>query len=92
MYFQSVKSLLGDLTLFADDSAIIVLEFGKGPTGDSSPLLKEAVCVGNVNSHMAADLLEEYGIDGTGHLFNLRQPLIKSQEAHTAALPTIILE
>ena len=42
MYFQSVKSPLGDLMLFADDSAIIVLEFGNGPTGDSSPLLKEA--------------------------------------------------
>lgn len=41
MYFHSFKSPLGDLTLFADDDAIVVLEFGKGPTGDSSPLLKE---------------------------------------------------
>ncbi|MBL6932252.1 MAG: methylated-DNA--[protein]-cysteine S-methyltransferase [Rhodospirillales bacterium] len=42
MYFQSFKSPFGDLTLFAEDEAIVVLEFGKGPDGDSSPLLKEA--------------------------------------------------
>ena len=42
MYYQSIKSPVGDLTLFADENAVVVLEFGQGPKGDSSPLLKEA--------------------------------------------------
>jgi len=42
MYFQSIKSPLGPLTLFADEAAVTVLEFGRGPDGKSSPLLKEA--------------------------------------------------
>ncbi len=42
MYYLSMRSPVGDLTLFADDHAIRVVEFGRGPEGDDSPLLKEA--------------------------------------------------
>ncbi len=42
MYFKSIKSPVGDLTLFADEDALVVLEFGQGPKGDGSPLLAEA--------------------------------------------------
>lgn len=42
MFYQSIKSPLGPLTLFADEDAICVLEFGQGPEGETSPLLKEA--------------------------------------------------
>ena len=42
MYFQTIKSPLGPLTLFAEAGAIVALEFGDVPHGKSSPLLKEA--------------------------------------------------
>jgi len=41
-YTQTVPSPTGTLTLFADDEALIVVEWGKGPEGSTSPLLKEA--------------------------------------------------
>jgi methylated-DNA-[protein]-cysteine S-methyltransferase len=41
MYFQTIKSPFGALTLFADDNALLVVEFGQGPDGESSPLLAE---------------------------------------------------
>jgi methylated-DNA-[protein]-cysteine S-methyltransferase len=43
MYYRSIKSPLGDLTLFADEDAITVLEFGKATGGEGSPLLNEAI-------------------------------------------------
>jgi methylated-DNA-[protein]-cysteine S-methyltransferase len=42
MYYQSIKSPVGPLTLFAEADALIVLEFGQGPNGPGSPLLTEA--------------------------------------------------
>lgn len=42
MYYQSIKSPLGPLTLFADEDAIVVLEFGQVPEGETSPLLEVA--------------------------------------------------
>ena len=42
MYFQTIKSPLGPLTLFAEAGAVVALEFGDVPHGKSSPLLKEA--------------------------------------------------
>ncbi|NQU57618.1 MAG: methylated-DNA--[protein]-cysteine S-methyltransferase [Rhodospirillales bacterium] len=42
MYFQSIKSPLGPLTLFASENALLALEFGQGQDGDGSPLLAEA--------------------------------------------------
>lgn len=42
MHFQSIKSPIGPLTLFAEHDAIVVLEFGQGPEGTGSPLLSEA--------------------------------------------------
>jgi len=38
----SFHSPLGPLTLFEEDGAIIVLEWGRGPEDESSPLLNEA--------------------------------------------------
>jgi len=42
MYFQTIKSPLGPLTLFSENDAIVALEFGEVTGGKSSPLLKEA--------------------------------------------------
>lgn len=42
MYFRSLKSPLGPLTLFADEDAVVALEFGHGPKGTTSALLEEA--------------------------------------------------
>lgn len=42
MYFKSFNSPLGPLTLFADEDALVALEFGQGPESKGSPLLKEA--------------------------------------------------
>lgn len=42
MYFQSMKSPLGPLTLFTNGDALIALEFGQGPDGGGAPLLREA--------------------------------------------------
>jgi len=42
MYFKSLKSPLGSLTLFAEEHALIALEFGQGPDGDGAPILNEA--------------------------------------------------
>jgi len=41
MYYQSFASPLGPLTLFADAEALIAVEFGQGPDGTDSALLKE---------------------------------------------------
>lgn len=42
-YYASIPSPLGPLTLFEDNGAIVVLEFGKVPEGSKkTPLLKEA--------------------------------------------------
>lgn len=41
MYYQSFTSPLGPLTLFADEEALIAVEFGLGPEGADSPLLQE---------------------------------------------------
>ena len=38
----SVKSPLGDLTLFEDGGAIVSLEWGRAPNGTETPLLKRA--------------------------------------------------
>jgi len=38
----SLKSPVGPLTLFADDTVIFALEFGEAPKGTSSPVLEEA--------------------------------------------------
>ncbi|MBT4932052.1 MAG: methylated-DNA--[protein]-cysteine S-methyltransferase [Rhodospirillaceae bacterium] len=42
MYFQAIKSPIGPLTLFADEEALVALEFGQGPEGAGSALLKDA--------------------------------------------------
>jgi len=41
MNFISFASPLGPLTLFADEQALIAVEFGQGPDGTDSALLKE---------------------------------------------------
>jgi len=41
-YAQSLPSPVGSLTLFADDQAITVVEWGRGPKAPGSPLLQEA--------------------------------------------------
>jgi len=43
MYFETTKSPLGPLTLFAEVNKIISLEFGTMTENRSSPLLKEAI-------------------------------------------------
>ncbi len=42
MQYRTVKSPLGALTLFAENDALVALEFGQGPEGGESPLLKRA--------------------------------------------------
>lgn len=42
MDYRTVKSPLGTLTLFAENDALVALEFGQGPDGEDSPLLQEA--------------------------------------------------
>ena len=43
MYFKTIKSPLGPLTLFAKANGIVALEFGNVHEDKSSPLLKEAI-------------------------------------------------
>lgn len=42
MYYISMKTPIGGLTLFADRQALVAIEFGQGPEGECSPLLNEA--------------------------------------------------
>ena len=48
MEFLTIKSPVGPLTLFAEQDALVVVEFGQGPNGEGSPLLTE------VKSQLAA--------------------------------------
>ena len=70
-------SLVGNLMMFT-------------PGGDMSQ--KATVGVGGINTQVAANLLNEHGVQTTGHLLDLGQPLLEPQEAHATTLPAIIFK
>jgi methylated-DNA-[protein]-cysteine S-methyltransferase len=64
MYFKSIKSPIGPLTLFADEDALVALEFGQGPDGTGSALLTEVQA--QLKAYFAGEL-KHFDLPLSGH-------------------------